>query len=152
MIEFFVPGIPVPKGSMRAFAFKRKTGKLGVAVSHDNERTRPWLAVVTAFAQEAMAGSPPVDAPLSVRLRFVLPRPQGHFGTRGLRPSAPFAPAVKPDLDKLVRCVLDALNGVTWVDDGRVVEVRASKAYGQAPGVLVEVEPTRQEFRLEVQQ
>ncbi len=141
--EFFVPGVPVPKGSMRAFAFKRKTGKLGVAVSHDNERTRPWLATVTVFAKEAFAAAPPVDAPVEVRLRFTLPRPQGHFGSGRnagqVKPTAPRSPAVKPDLDKLVRCVLDALNGVAWIDDGRVVRVDAVKEYGHAPGVLVEI-------------
>jgi Holliday junction resolvase RusA-like endonuclease len=141
--DFFVPGVPVPKGSMRAFAFKRKNGKLGTAMSHDNARTRPWLAQVSFFAHEALAGATPADNAVRVTLRFLLPRPQGHYGSGRnagqIKASAPARPAVKPDLDKLVRCVLDALNGVAWVDDGRVVEVVAAKAYGVAPGVRVEI-------------
>jgi crossover junction endodeoxyribonuclease RusA len=44
----------------------------------------------------------------------------------------------KPDIDKLIRAVLDALKGVAWCDDSQVVSVYASKRYGQ-PGCKVEI-------------
>jgi Holliday junction resolvase RusA-like endonuclease len=145
VIDFFVPGTPIPKGSMRGFAFKRKTGGLGVAMSHDNARTKPWLAQVAFFAHEAMRGAAPLETPVGVVLRFVLPRPRGHFGSGRnadqVKASSPHYPASKPDVDKLVRCVFDALNSVAWVDDARVVQVAAAKEYGSTPGVHVIVQP-----------
>ena len=36
----------------------------------------------------------------------------------------------KPDLDNLVKSVLDGLNGILWEDDKQVAEIRARKFYG----------------------
>ena len=47
-------------------------------------------------------------------------------------------PAKRPDLDKLVRAVKDALTKVLWHDDGQVVEILARKFYAQ-PGAPVGV-------------
>ena len=35
------------------------------------------------------------------------------------------------DLDNMTKLVLDALNGVAWVDDVQVVEIRATKVQGE---------------------
>jgi crossover junction endodeoxyribonuclease RusA len=46
----------------------------------------------------------------------------------------------KPDLDKLVRGVFDALSGLCFEDDARVVDLRATKrlaALGEKPGLEV---------------
>jgi hypothetical protein len=56
---------------------------------------------------------------------------------------SPAAEVKKPDLDKLVRSVKDALKNVVWADDSQVTFIRAMKAYavgGDAPRVLVSVE------------
>ena len=52
-------------------------------------------------------------------------------------------PAVKPDIDNIIKIVLDGLNGVAYKDDKQVIEVKARKAYvfrEQDEGVLVYVE------------
>ena len=48
-------------------------------------------------------------------------------------------PIVKPDLDKLVRSVLDALSGVVFADDAQVTGLLTVKRYEQA-GVPVGVQ------------
>ena len=70
------------------------------------------------------------EGPVSVELCFYLPR--GKTVRRAL-------PAVKPDLDKLVRAVLDALTGYCYKDDGQAVGVLASKQYAvdEDPGVHI---------------
>lgn len=43
------------------------------------------------------------------------------------------------DLDNHVKAVLDALNGVAFVDDSQVVEVHATKNFGE-PKIIIELE------------
>ena len=48
-------------------------------------------------------------------------------------------PSAKPDIDNVIKAVLDALNGIAYKDDARVVELEARKVYGNEPGVAVEI-------------
>lgn len=130
MISFTVEGVPAPKGSMRAF--KTRRGK--VAVTHDNERTRPWGQLVAWSARRAMERRMPVSGPVAVCVAFYLPRPKSV--------KRPW-PCVKPDVDKLQRALLDAMTSIVWVDDGQVVSVRAVKHYadgGNRPRAVVSVD------------
>ncbi len=131
--SFTVCGEPVPKGSMKAFVNKA----LGRAQLVDsNPGMRAWSH---AMAQEASRHRPalPLDGPLAVRAEFFLKRPLSS------KPSKVPRPAKKPDLDKLVRALLDACTAAgLWQDDARVVQVEASKWFADAPvcsGVRVEV-------------
>lgn len=140
MIEFWVPGIPQPGGSKRAFPIKRKDGSVGVAVSDDNPKVKGWREVVVAYATEACTS--PLEGPVRLEIEFFLPRPQGHFSKKGLRASAPLFPAVRPDTTKLVRALEDALAGLAWRNDAQVVIQNASKLYcaeGAQPGARVRI-------------
>jgi len=131
MIEFAVWGTPVPQGSKRVFG--------GNVVEVADARLRSWRQDVAAQASAAMHGHSPFSEPVEIRLTFHFSRPKGHFGTGRnqdrLKPSAPIAPGVKPDLDKLVRSVLDALTGVVFRDDAQVVWLTARKCYALMPGL-----------------
>ena len=53
-------------------------------------------------------------------------RPKSHFGTGKnadkVKQSAPVFPATMPDIDKLMRAILDGLTDAqVWLDDGQVV-------------------------------
>ena len=74
-------------------------------------------------------------------MEFCFPRPKGHSGKRGLKPSAPTKHTQKPDIDKCVRVVLDALTSVAYADDAQVVQVHARKGWATdaGPGVRVRV-------------
>lgn len=137
MIEFFVPGIPQPGGSKRAFVNK-KTGR--AIVTEDNVRCRDWRAVVADQAQASMNASPFRGA-VSLEITFYMPRPKGHFGTGRnvgkLKASAPDLPTVRPDATKLLRALEDALKGICWIDDAQVVEQHVYRRYGDRPGAHV---------------
>jgi Holliday junction resolvase RusA-like endonuclease len=136
-ISFEVPGEPQPQGSTKAFKHRR-TGR--VMVTSDNARLRPWRDAVAWHARQALLGGGPLIGPVKVRVEFRFSRPGGHFGKRGLRPAAPREHVVRPDLDKLVRAVLDALSDAgVWRDDAQVVETRARKQYHEQPGAVVEI-------------
>lgn len=128
-IEFFVPGIPRPKGSTRAFMPK---GARFPVVTSDNKNLKPWAAIVAAFALEHRPPQPWSRA-ISVRLQFYLPRPKS-LPVR-LAPSH----TKKPDIDKLARAVLDALTGIMWIDDAQITQLYASKQYMGAELVGVRV-------------
>lgn len=47
-------------------------------------------------------------------------------------------PVVKPDIDNMVKGVMDGLNKIAWNDDNQVVKVIASKVYG-TPRIFIDV-------------
>ena len=131
-----VRGIPIPQGSMRGFV---RAGH--VALTSDNPRLRSWRNDLAAALFAAREGLPMIGA-VKLTVEFFLPRPAGHFGRRGLLPSAPALPiGARDDLDKLVRAIGDAATvaGV-WRDDGQVVDCRSSKDWAEpeeGPGVRI---------------
>lgn len=136
MIEFTVHGTAAPAGSKRGFLNPR-TGR--VMITDDSTRSRPWKAQVTDAAVQAMSGRDLLAGALSVTLSFTVARPKTHRGARGLRPSAPRFPTVRPDVDKLSRAVLDALTGVVYRDDAQIVRKLATKSYGEPARVEIRV-------------
>jgi crossover junction endodeoxyribonuclease RusA len=115
-LSIFVPGVPAPQGS------KRHVGN-GVMVE-SSKRVKPWRQDVR---EAALATGVRITGPVSVDLLFVMPRP------KSAKPGQ--AADKRPDLDKLVRAVLDALTSAgTFEDDARVVSLLARKALTQ-PGL-----------------
>ena len=115
---FFVPGIPAPQGSMRAFM---RPGARFPVVTADNPKTKPWRASVAYTASQECTGAP-IEGAVAVGLTFLMPRPKS-------APKRVTEPTKKPDLDKLVRAVFDALKGITWHDDAQVTSLIASKQF-----------------------
>ena len=114
-MQFEVFGRPEPQGSSRAFVHKGRA-----VVTSDNPNLKDWRNLISAAAREQMNGLPPLDSPVSVEVAFYLPRPKSVKREE---------PTVKPDLDKLVRAVLDGLTDIIYRDDAQVTSVRASKHY-----------------------
>jgi Holliday junction resolvase RusA-like endonuclease len=134
-VAFTVYGPAQPAGSK--VAGRTKDGRM--FVRDDAKRSRPWKTQVAQAAGEAMNGAPLFDGPLSLCVRFYMPRPKGHFGANGLLPSAPLYPTVRPDVTKLLRAIEDALTGIIWRDDSQVVAQHALKGYGEPACAEIEV-------------
>ena len=60
---------------------------------------------------------------------------------RGLIERGLLKPAVKPDIDNVIKAILDGLNSVAYHDDNQVVYVDGEKFYAEEPCVIVEVSP-----------
>lgn len=131
-IRLEIYGKPAPKGSGRAFL---RGGRAIMAPSGSDvnrANLRSWDQAVRFAANEAVRGasSPPfVGQPLAVSITFRLARPAGHWGKKGLKPSAPAYHMTKPDKDKLERATLDSLTGIIFDDDSRIVRSVVSKDY-----------------------
>lgn len=130
-------GSPAPKGSSRAILRGGRALHVPGGSSANQRAIKSWDASVRhAAAEKVGKRTAPVyvGVPLSVSLVFRLRRPSGHWGKAGgVKPSSPNVPLVKPDLDKLARATLDALTGILWDDDARIVHLACSKVYAE-PG------------------
>ncbi len=140
MITFTVAGtLPAPQGS------KRHVGH-GVLIE-SSPNVKPWRQAVSAAALDARRRHgihEPLRSPCTLSVVFLFPRPKGHYGTRGIRPSAPRWKTTRPDLDKLIRSTADALTSVLLFDDSQMVSICASKRYclpDEIPGCLVTLIP-----------
>jgi Holliday junction resolvase RusA-like endonuclease len=134
--EIWVAGVAQPQGSARGF----KAGNR-VIITTDNKNLRPWRHAVTSEVQQKMAFAGPEEplaGPIGLELVFVFPRLKGHYGSKGLLASAPREHAVRPDLDKLARAVIDALADAGLLrNDAQVAALMASKRYGDRPGCQI---------------
>ena len=120
-----VPGIPRPSGSKRAFIVGGRA-----RIAPDNPEQRNWQRLVTECAVEVWGERQVILGPVFLCATFWFPRPKGHYRRDGsVRPDASDYCRTKPDLDKLLRAVGDALSGIVWRDDSQVVHVRAVKRY-----------------------
>lgn len=118
----FVPGTPAPQGSARAIVHKHT--QRAVLIKDNNTRQKTWRGDVrdalTTPGGQPLAYFP---GPVAVELAFVMPRPKSTPKTR-----ATPAAVKKPDLDKLVRAVFDAVTSAgVWADDSCAVDVHATK-------------------------
>jgi Holliday junction resolvase RusA-like endonuclease len=117
VISFTVEGNPVTQGSMKVIN--------GHVIHSRGQALILWRTMIGLEARKA--GAFPVPNPVEMVIEFRLPRP------KTVKRDLPY---VAPDLDKLIRAVLDALTGIAYVDDGQVVSITSSKVYGE-PGVSI---------------
>jgi Holliday junction resolvase RusA-like endonuclease len=125
-VSFTVRGVPVPQGSKRALVH-RSTGR-AVVIEQGGQRHKDWRADVKAAAAAAWAADRncpchPMQGPVGVSICFTVPKPKSAPKTRRTWPDK------RPDLDKLVRTILDAITGEVIADDAQVVQLLAGKSY-----------------------
>lgn len=136
-LDVFVPGLPIPQGSTRAFAMP---GGRGARIVHANgDKLGLWRTAVTVTCHGEWGGAEAIDGPAVVVVDFYLPRPKS-------TPKRVTAPAKKPDLDKLGRAILDALTDASVLtDDARVVTLTLAKFFASERwpmGARIHVRPT----------
>ena len=131
MIHFRVFGTPRPQGSKRAIPTKGRP----ILIESGDDNLKTWRNQVAVAVREARPEQP-LTGPVWLAALFYLPAPQR-------RPAWPY-PAKRPDIDKLLRALLDEITGVIVVDDCQVVSVFARKEWASddfPPGVNVYIYP-----------
>ena len=124
----FVPGKPLPKGSLR---------HIGNGRMIEQTKVKTWMADIRAHVAEHYGPGPVFVAPVAAHIDFTFPRPVAaknrlypHLRSVG-------------DIDKLVRAVLDALQPTVLDDDSLVVRLIATKNYeseGNPPGARIVIQ------------
>lgn len=131
MISIDILGTPAPKGSSRAMNIAGRARLIASSSGANAKAQKAWgKAIISAVTDADVYAIP---GPVWVSITFRMARPKGHYGKRGLRESAPLHPTVYPDVDKLARCTLDALTGLAFEDDSRIVSLYVGKQYA-VPG------------------
>lgn len=138
-LAVYVNGTPKPQGSVRAFAAK---GRAYVAANHSDAFV-VWRNAIVEKAERVWEGEP-LDA-ATAEITFFMPMPKSTPKyLRGFRPHTK-----RPDLDKLLRAVLDALVAAGVLSDDSVVhQIHATKMYAapgdnRTPGAQIIVRPTQ---------
>lgn len=138
-LNLHVPGLPIPQGSMRLVGGGRRM------IHNKHNELMSWRASVAAHAiaeiihtERRGQGVWPATGPCGLVVTFHIPRPKHHYRTGKfanlLRATAPREHQVKPDLDKLVRAVCDALvTACAVVDDSQICVLRAAKKWCTEP-------------------
>jgi crossover junction endodeoxyribonuclease RusA len=130
-LHFSVIGTPQPQGSSRAFIPK---GWKRAIITSANSKLKPWRQEIAGIAQCEMEKRRLAlieGVPISVRADFFFDRPKSVKKLFKL---------TKPDCDKLLRGLFDALTGVVFKDDSQVVECTMTKGFGLPSRVDVFVE------------
>lgn len=79
--------------------------------------------------------------PLKANLIFSLPIPKSTSKkNRALMLEHKIVPTKKPDIDNLVKFILDCANGVLFEDDKQIVQLVASKRYSESPSTIIHIE------------
>lgn len=126
---FIVLGEPQSQGRHRTRAFVAG----GRAIAQTYEAKKDKVNKVNIRAQ--VVNQNPVlyrgdGKGIMLSIIFVLPRPKNHYGKKGnLLPSAPKDHTTKPDLDNLVKAIMDALTGICWEDDKQISAQIVVKSY-----------------------
>ena len=140
--KIVIEGIPHPQPRP---AVVRATGR--VYYPDKKGRLKAWKAALMAQLVQHK-GLVSVPTPIALSLTFVLKRPADHFRgvcETGLKPSFAGTPAVrKPDIDNLVKTVMDVLSDAEVIGhDAWVTRLSAEKAYhveGEPTGVIISIE------------
>ena len=135
-VEFVVKGAPVAKARARVVRGRAYTP----------EATKGYEERVTAGALQAMSISgkqmAPHRVPVKADVSIAIPMPTSWSGRRKLREQCT-AHTQRPDVDNLVKVILDGCKGVVFTDDTQVFHVEATKQWdseGQSGYALVAFE------------
>lgn len=149
-LSFVVYGVPGPQGSKKEVGKFKHGPRQGRAILVESStKVEPWRRRVGKIASTATGAHgdwTPLEGALVVDMVFTLPRPKT-FPSKDLR-RIHGLPTTYPDLSKLLRSTEDALTGIVWKDDARVVAYRRdAKVYVGAedpdalrePGAVIRV-------------
>ena len=130
MYKITIPVNPIAKGRPRT-----KIHRYGVYTPKrtiDNQKQiRKHLTKILTL-NEALELEWPKSGPLTVTINFYLKRPKNLY--RKKDPIGPIKHLKKPDLDNLVKQILDSAEGFLWKDDKSIWSLSCKKYYHEKTG------------------
>lgn len=101
------------------------------------EATRSFEKLIRDLAKLQWGKSKPIEKPVRIDIEFRIKRPA----------SVPLRkrkyPSVRPDLDNLEKALIDAIQGVCFLDDSQIVRKYSEKVYALESGISVKLRELR---------
>lgn len=134
LARFEVPGEPQGKGRARV-------GRVnGRARMFTPAKTVAYEGLIAMAAQQAMQGKAPTQYPCLVQIdAYTVPPASWSKKKRAAALAGELYPTTKPDIDNIAKAVGDGANGVVWVDDKQIVDLRIRRRYAETPALAVDV-------------
>lgn len=128
ILSFKILGKPVPKQSFRFTKQGRRYQNKEVKDMEQN--------IMMDIKSQLPADFVPFDEPLSMHVRYIFPIPSSLRAAqkKAIEAGEKVYKQTRPDVtDNLTKGVADAMDGIVFVDDARVVRIYAEKYYGKVP-------------------
>ena len=134
-MEITIFGEPVPQGRPR---FTRS------GHAYDPQRSKNYKQLVRFWVTQYLKGKPfkPYENALCVDLTFHMGIPTSWTKTKRIQAvNGQIRPIVRNgDIDNMVKTILDACNGLLWVDDAIITDLNARKRYtGDVARVVIKI-------------
>lgn len=124
--EFFAKVEPTAKSRPRL-------GRHGV---YTPTKTSLYEFAILASYRHQCIGELTINKPLEISITFFMPIAKSISNVK--RDNLISKPhTIRPDVDNLAKAVLDALNGVAYVDDSLIYKITCEKRYSENVGVNV---------------
>lgn len=134
-VKFVVKGPPVGKGRPRVRLLN------GHGVAYTPKKTANYESLVAMVAGQALDGHP-LKQPVDVMVLWIVSVPRSWpKWKRELAMDGGVVPTSKPDLDNVIKSILDGMNQTMLADDSLVYSVSAERRYGEDDYVEVTVTP-----------
>ena len=129
-IRFNIDGSPVGKSRPRF----TKGGR-----AYTPNKTRNYEEQVAIAADKAMKGVKYNDAPVTAFMIAYMEIPKSYSDARRQRCMKGEHMPTRPDVDNIIKAVLDGCNGIIYKDDRFVYDVRCIRRYDDGKGPRLDV-------------
>jgi Holliday junction resolvase RusA-like endonuclease len=135
MINFFVPGTPVPKARARVVRQK------GFTRSYTPAPTAKYEQSVRFAAFLAYGEKPFFEGPVRLLLELQLEVPKSWSKKKQAQALAgAIMPTKKPDTSNVLKSIEDAMNMLVYKDDSQICQTLVRKVYHREVGAWITVE------------
>lgn len=129
ILDVVIPGEPVAWPRAKYNSRQRR-----FYVDDETQAAKRRLAVHVGVLWNQANHGEPHKGPISVEVVCVLAVPASWSKAKKVQAlSGTLHPTSRPDVDNYAKLVMDALNGIAWVDDAQVVQLSVAKCYGEQP-------------------
>ena len=108
--------------------------------TYTDAKTLTYEKSIQTYAKQAMGSTSPLIGAVAAYLHIGIPIPPSYSKTRQIACiNGDERPTKKPDIDNIVKAVLDGMNGIVYLDDKQVVDLHLTKVYSLSEGIDIMV-------------